>query len=203
MKARPQTPAEALPRVEVHPLTTARFADVATLFDEGGDPKWCSCMYFRRPGTSWSNSTGAANRDGLRKLARSDPAPGLMGYRDGRPVGWVGLAPREDYDRLASSKLLAPVDDRPVWSIVCFVVSRSARGQGVASAMLAAAVDYARKHGARTIEAYPLAQESGRVSAADAYHGPQSMFERAGFSVVATRRWNAASRPRPIVRLEL
>jgi GNAT superfamily N-acetyltransferase len=160
-------------------------------------------MYFRLPGTRWSNSTAATNRAGLRTLAADDPAPGLVGYSDGRPVAWVGLAPREDYDRLASSKLLAPVDEKPVWSIVCFVVSRSARGRGVASAMLAAAVDYAREHGARTIEAYPLAQESGRVSAAAAYHGPQSMFEKAGFSVVATRRWNAASRPRPIVRLEL
>ena len=189
--------------IDVRPLASERFDDLAELFGEGGDPKWCWCMYFRRRGVSWANTTPAANRAGLEELADNDPAPGLVGYRGDRAIAWVGLAPREDYDRLAHSKLLAPVDDRPVWSIVCFVVSRSARGQGVASAMLSAAIEYARAHGARIIEAYPVPEGTGRVPAASAYQGVQSMFEKAGFSLVATRRWNATSRPRPIVRLEL
>ena len=66
---------------------------------------------------------------GSRSLTRDGPPPGLVGYRDGRAVGWVSLAPRPAYDRLTHAKVLAPVDDKPVWSIVCFVVSRSARGR--------------------------------------------------------------------------
>ncbi len=108
----------------------------------------------------------------MEKLAeREDVAPGLLGYRDDRVVGWVSLGPREDYRRLASSKILAPVDDTPVWSIVCFVVSRRARGQGVAIELLAAAIDYARDHGATMLEAYPVDTTDGRVPAANAYHG--------------------------------
>ncbi len=189
--------------VTVQPLTAERFKDLAALFDEGGDPKWCWCMYFRKRGLSWSNSTPTQNRRGLRTLAAEDPAPGLVGYLDGRAVAWVSLAPREAYDRLGSSKVLAPVDDLPVWSIVCFVVSRTVRGSGLGTQMLAAAVDYARRQGAATLESYPVASERGRITPAAAFHGTQSMFEKAGFSVVARRQWSKTSPVRPIMRLEL
>jgi GNAT superfamily N-acetyltransferase len=187
----------------VEPLTEGRFADLAALFEEGGDPKWCWCMYFHKRGLSWSNSTAAGNRADLAELARHEPSPGLVCYHGERVVGWVSIAPREAYDRLSTAKLLAPVDERPVWSIVCFVVSREARGAGVGHVLLAAAVEYARSRGALTIEGYPVADERGRVPAASAFQGTQSMFEKAGFEVVETRRWNAASPPRPIMRLEL
>jgi GNAT superfamily N-acetyltransferase len=188
----------------IRPLTPDRFLDLAALFKEGGDPKWCWCTYFRVRGRDWSNSTAAGNRAEMEKLAeRDDPAPGLLAYRDGRGVGWVSLGPREDYERLATSKILARVDDMPVWSIVCFVVSRRARGQGVATELLAAAIDYARDHGVTMLEAYPVDTADGRVPAANAYHGPLPMFERAGFQVVERRQWNATTPVRPIVRLAL
>ena len=190
--------------LEIHPLTPERFADLAALFEEGGDPKWCWCTYFRFRGRDWSNSTAAGNRAALGKLAaRDDPAPGLVAYRDGRAVGWVSLGPREDYERLAFSKVLAPVDDTPVWSIVCFVVSREARGEGVASALLDAAIAYARAHRATTLEAYPVDTTDGRVPPANAFGGPLPIFERAGFAVVERRQWNKSTPVRPIVRLDL
>jgi GNAT superfamily N-acetyltransferase len=190
--------------IDIQPLTTDRFADLAALFNEGGDPKWCWCQYFRKQGLDWSNSTTAGNRSGLESLAaRPDLAPGLVGYRDGRVVGWVSLAPREDYERLEKAKLLARVDDKPVWALVCFVVSRKARGQGVASALLGGAIAYAREHGATMLEAYPVAAERGKVTPANAFHGVQSMYEKAGFSVVETRQWNKTSPVRPIMRLAL
>jgi GNAT superfamily N-acetyltransferase len=187
----------------VEPLTPDRFGDLARLFDEGGDPKTCWCMFFRLPSRDWSFSKPDEFRAGLERLTHDELAPGLVGYQDGRAVAWVSLAPRTDYARLTTARVLAPVDDKPVWSIVCFVVSRSARGRGVATAMLKAAIEFARQHGATTLEGYPLATERGRVSAANAYHGTQSMFEKAGFTVVAVRRANATTAPRPIVRLEL
>lgn len=189
--------------MEVVPLTSERFSDLAELFEEGGDPKWCWCMYFRTPGLDWTNSSPGGNRERLRALAAREVAPGLIGYRSGRAVGWVSLAPREAYGRLERSKLLARVDDTPVWSIVCFVVSRTARGQGVAAALLRGAIAYARDAGARVLEAYPVAAGRGRVSPSSAYQGVQSMYERAGFRVVETRQRNKSSPVRPIMRLEL
>jgi GNAT superfamily N-acetyltransferase len=198
------TDQSAAPGLEVYSLTTERFADLAELFNEGGDPKWCWCQYFRKQGLDWSNSTTAGNRSSLESLAaRPDLAPGLIGYRDGRVVGWVSLAPREDYHRLTNAKVLARVDDKPVWSVVCFVVSKQARGQGVAAAMLMGAIAYAREHGATMLEAYPVSATRGRISPANAFHGVQSMYEKAGFTVVATRQWNKTTPVRPIMRLSL
>ena len=190
--------------IDVLPLTPARFADLPALFEEGGDPRSCWCTHFRSRGRDWSNSTAAGNRAELKALARRDLAPGLVAYRDDRAVGWVSLAPREGYERLATSKILAPLDDVPVWSIVCFVVSRRSRRQGVAATLLDAAIEYARSHGATTLEAYPVEVPKGeRIPAANAYHGTLTMFERAGFTVVERRQWNATTPVRPIVRRAL
>jgi GNAT superfamily N-acetyltransferase len=186
--------------LEIAPLTPERFPDVAGLFRQGGDPKWCWCSYFRVRGLDWSNSTPRSNRDRLEGLAGLDPAPGLVAYRDGEAIGWVGLGPRETFDRLAHSRVLAPVDDRPVWSIVCFVVARPHRGQGVARALLDAAVDYARDQGATLVEGYPVDSGAARRDASSVYTGTLGMFERAGFSEVARRQWNRTSPIRPIVR---
>ena len=191
--------------LKILPLTPRRLPDLAELFGQGGDPKWCWCAYFRVRGMDWSNSTAAGNRrvleGAVRRNARSGRHPGLVAYRDGEAVGWVSLAPREEFERLEHSTVLARVDDRPVWSIVCFVVARRARGQGVAEALLTAAVAYAREHGATLLEGYPVDTTDGRrVPAANAYHGTLGMFERAGFRVVERRQFNASSPVRPIVR---
>ena len=143
--------------VHIHPLTPDRIPDLATLFDQGGDPKWCWCAWFRVRGRDWTNATAGENRKLLETAAKEqDHAPGLVAYEDDAVVGWVSLGPREDYERLAFSKALAPLDDKAVWSIVCFVVGRKSRGQGVAAGLLDAAIDYARDHGATTLEAYPV-----------------------------------------------
>ncbi len=188
--------------LEFRPLTPETWDALATLFAEGGDPKFCWCAFWRQRGLDWSNSTAERNRALLRRLAeRQEIAPGLVAFRGERAVGWVSVGPREDYERLEHSKVLARVDDRPVWSIVCFVVSRRERGRGVAAALLEAAGDYARDHGARLLEAYPVdTSGGGRVPSATVYTGTLGMFERAGFEVIATRQPNQATRPRPIVR---
>jgi GNAT superfamily N-acetyltransferase len=188
--------------LDVQPLTRARLPDLAALFDEGGDAKTCQCAFWRVPGsgTGWQDWTKAKNRAVIATLAGRDPAPGLVAYRDGRAVGWVSVGPREDYARLERSKVLARIDDKPVWSIVCFVVSKTVRGQGIARALLDAAVGYARDQGATLVEAYPVDPSRGRVPAASAYTGPLGMFERAGFEVVERRQWNATTPVRPIVR---
>jgi GNAT superfamily N-acetyltransferase len=193
--------------LEIKPLTPARLPDLASLFGQGGDPKWCWCAFYRVRGMTWANSSPADNRKVLERAVRTDArrghAPGLVAYRDGEAVGWVSLSPREEYERLEHSKVLARIDDKPVWSIVCFVVGRKARGRGVAAALLDAAVDYAREHGARLLEAYPVDTSSGRVPAAEAFKGTLGMFEGAGFRVVERRQFNKASPVRPIVRRAL
>ena len=190
--------------LDIQPLTPKRLPDLAALFGQGGDPKWCWCAYYRLRGVDFSAGSAQRNRRVLEGAVDSTAAegrnPGLVAYRDGEVVGWVSVGPRDDYERLQHSKALAPVDEKPVWSIVCFVVARSARGEGIATALLDAAVDYARQHGATLLEAYPIETDGQRVSSALVYKGTLGMFERAGFEVVERRRANATSAPRPIVR---
>ncbi|HEV7810372.1 MAG TPA: GNAT family N-acetyltransferase [Candidatus Limnocylindrales bacterium] len=99
-------------------------------------------------------------------------------------IGWVRVGPREDYQRLASSRVRPKIDETPVWSVVCFVVSKAARGRGLTTALLDAASDYAAAHGATTLEAYPVDPGDGRIASALGYSGLLSTFAAAGFEVV-------------------
>ena len=190
--------------LEIRPLTRERWGELAALFGQGGDPKWCWCAFYRVRSVDFRSATADSNRrvleEAVATTAAEGRAPGLLAYRGGEAVGWVSLGPRDDYERLRHSKVLAPIDERPVWSIVCFVVARSARGQGVARALLDGAMDYAREHGATLLEAYPVDTGGGRVPAATAYKGTVGMFEGAGFTVAERRRANASSAARPIMR---
>jgi len=144
-------------------------------------------------------------RQRLHEQAASSAPPGLVAFDGDRAVGWVSLGPRTDFERIVRSKVIPKIDDRPVWSIVCFAVASTARGRGVARALLEAAIDHARTRGAVALEAYPVAGPNGEpIHAEAAFTGTLPMFERAGFRVVAERASDPSSRhPRVVVRREL
>ncbi len=179
---------------EALPVTEGRWADLVELFDRPV-VRTCFCMFYRKTGTD--TGVGAENRLTMKALVDDGHVPGLIGYEDGVPVAWVSLGPREDYPKLRRSPVMKPVDDRPVWSIVCFFVDRSVRGTGLAQRMLRAAVDHARAHGARLVEAYPVDVE-GQKDPSEMFFGAKSMYDRAGFREVARRRPT-----RPVVRRAL
>ena len=116
----------------------------------------------------------------LARLARRRRAPGLVGYRGGEPIGWVAIGPRFDFSRIDRSRATPPVDDVAVWVIPCITVRRGHRGRGVAVALIRAAIDYAGKHGAPAVEAYPRA-DAKRVDDDFAFYGTAAMFRKAGF----------------------
>ena len=185
--------------MEILPVSPAILPKLVALFAAGGDPKWCWCQYWRKPGSNWSNTTPADNRADLERLAATDPAPGLVALVDDDAVGWVGLGPREDFPRLARSRTLPQLPGDGVWVVNCFVVARGSRRSGVAGALLEAAVGYARDHGATILEGYPVQTEGARIPSASAYTGTAGMFERSGFEVVAPSTSKAASAARRVV----
>ena len=188
-------------RMEIFPSSAAIWPAIVELFSAPGDARWCWCQWWRRPGSNWSNATVDENRGRLRALVDSDPAPGLVAMDGDRAVGWIGLGPRDDFERLARSRTLPQLPGDRVWVVNCFVVARAARRTGLARALLDAAVEYATRHGASTIEGYPVDPGEGRVSSASAYMGTTSMFERAGFTVAAPTTSKAGGgRPRVVVR---
>ena len=123
--------------MEIVPASPDRWPALADLFAAGGDPKWCWCQFWRKPGSNWTNTTADDNRASLRALVDEEPAPGLVALRDGVAVGWVGLGPREAFGRLERSRTIPRLEGDDVWSINCFVVARRERGQGIADALLA------------------------------------------------------------------
>ena len=179
---------------EVHPATKDRWDDLVELFDRP-IVRTCFCMFYRKTGSG--TGVGSQNRTAMRALVSRGTVPGLIGYEEGIPVAWVSLGPREDYAKLRRSPIMKPVDDRPVWSIVCFFVDQEARGRGLSERMLKAAVAYARSNGARLLEAYPVDRDD-RSHPDDMFFGAKSMYDLAGFREVARRR-----NTRPVMRRTL
>ena len=188
-------------KLTIRPLTRERWPDLETLFASKGlsIPRHCWCMYYRKSGSGTplpARTTRAqANRAELKALVDAGEPPGLIAYRGRVPVGWVSLGPREAYARLARSPVMKPVDELPVWSIVCFVVPPENRGQGIGRALLAGAIAYAKKRRVRLLEAYPV-DKRDRSSADAMWFGAKSMYDAAGFEEVARRRPH-----RPVVRI--
>jgi len=187
--------AKRAPALAFHPATAERWADVERLFGERGACAGCWCMLWRLPRKDWEAGQGEGNRRALRKLVRGGAEPGVLAYRDGEPIGWCAVAPRADYPALARSRVLEPVDDRPVWSVACLFVARPHRRCGVSARLLEAAVVHAGRHGATIVEGYPTVPSTDRAPDAFLWTGTAAAFEWAGFREVARR-----SPTRPIVR---
>jgi len=183
--------------LEFHPLTDDRWTDFAKLFGKRGACGGCWCMWWRQTAKEYEASKGEKNRRKMKRIVASGKEPGIIAYHEGEPVGWCAVAPRLEYTRLSTSRILKPLDDRPVWSIVCLFVAKSHRGRGVSGALIEAAVEFAHGRGGRIVEAYPV-EPKKRMPDAFAFHGLAVSYSRAGFKEVARR-----SATRPIMRFEL
>jgi len=171
------------------PLDDATWVDLETLVDRprGSIVRGCWCMYYRRSGpVSISAAAAPANKAQLRDLVDRGTTPGLRGYLGEVPVGWISLGPREEYSRLRRSRVMKPVDDADVWSIVCTYVDNAHRGKGIQHRLLAAAIDFARDNGVRLLEAYPV-DKPVRSHDDFMFFGSRSLYERAGFHEVVRR----------------
>ena len=189
--------------IRVQPATPDRWPDVAAVF-EGDGARGCWCQYWRQSSARYSaGGPGSGERNLRAQVDEGPPAPGLIAYADGEPAGWLGLGPRASMERLVRSRTIPAIDALPVWSIVCFKVRVSHRRKGVARALLDAAIDYAARHGAPALEAYPIDAQGERLDVAFSYVGFTSMFEAAGFERVAETTARSAGRPRVLMRRSL
>lgn len=174
--------------VEIHVATPDRWEDVASLFERPGPrggtpiPAGCWCQYWHTRGREYWEGHGMPNQKQLEEQLQGGVAPALIAYDGAEAIGWCRLGPRETFERLAHSKTLAPLDDEPVWSVVCFYVHPSAKRRGVASALLGAGVELAAKRGAPILEGYAARPHHPNI---DSYTGYLPMFLAAGFEQVA------------------
>jgi len=181
---------------KIVPLTPDRWADFETLFGPHGACGGCWCMFWKLPRKEFSAGEGEINRSAQRQIVLSGQIPGLLAYRDGIPVGWLAVEPRDHYPVLKNSRILKPLDDLHVWSLTCFFVAKKYRNQGLTVALLKSAIDFVAEQGGKVLEGYPVEpRDAEKMSPIFIYHGLASAFIKAGFFEAARR-----SETRPIMR---
>ena len=186
--------------IEVVRATPERWDDVVAVM--GDTDRGCWCQAPRGLVAGGRNAPAGARRAGLRSQLHDDPPPGMLAYIGGEVAGWCGFGVRPRLPRLARSRTIPTIDDRAVWSILCFKVRVGFRRRGVAAALLASLVEDARRSGAPGVEAYPIDPEGGRVDVSFGYVGVTTMFEQAGFRRVLETDARSDGRPRWLMRLD-
>ena len=180
--------------LKIVPVTPERWDDLERLFGPNGACAGCWCMWWRVTAGEYKAMKGAPNREALHGIVQAGDAPGLLAYDGETPVGWIAIAPREDYPRWAKTNA-AKESDRVlrergidpahgVWAATCFFVARSARKRGLTVALLEEGVKHAREKGAKVVEGFPLLPRTKSVPAAFAWTGFLSAFLNAGFEEV-------------------
>ncbi|MES2847575.1 MAG: GNAT family N-acetyltransferase [Bacteroidota bacterium] len=179
-------------------LTAGNWNDFEKLFGANGACGGCWCMTWRLSSAAYSKTKGDGNKKLMKAIVKKF-SPGVMAFANGEAVGWCAVAPRKEYVRLETSRVLKPVDDKEVWSVSCFFIKKDFRRKGLSTALLQAAVDFAFDNGAAIVEGYPVEQNktSGKTMPdVFAWTGMAATFTRAGFKEVERR-----SESRPIMRL--
>ncbi|MGQ3383464.1 GNAT family N-acetyltransferase [Glutamicibacter sp. TV12E] len=185
--------------LRIEPLTEPRMEDFAAVVNPNHRQKHCWCLSHRLSAQEIRERGGEDRYEAMCSLAREKIAPGVIAYLEDQPVGWCSISPRARIPRLENSKLIRPVDDLAVWSIICMVVRGGYRRRGVNRQMVLGALDYAKSQGAPAVEAYPVDPE-GRMDLTMAFVGTRKMFEEAGFEVVGVSDAVASRMPRLIMR---
>ncbi|WP_134768572.1 GNAT family N-acetyltransferase [Nocardioides sp. 1609] len=184
-----------------HPVTPDRFDDFVAVVNPNRRDTHCWCLSHRLSAREVHDLGGGDREVAARALGRRGNPPGVVGYDDqGTPVGWCSIGPRADNTRLSSSKLITPIDDVPVWSIICVVVRGGHRRRGVTTPLIEGAVAYAADRGAPAVEAYPVDPGERRMDLTMAFVGTRRMFEKAGFEVVGETAAMASKMPRLVMR---
>lgn len=170
---------------------------------KSADATGCWCLTYRNRRTEGHPPGPLTKPDRMAALCRRDLAPGVLAYDGDEPVGWAAVAPRQHTTFAYNEKFprLDPERD-DIWSLWCLKVRPGRRGAGLAGILLGGAVDFARRHGAAVVEAYPLDNQGARVALGAAYAGTRTLFERAGFRQVADTTSVLDGFPRIVMRLD-
>jgi len=187
-----------IPELRFEPLSKKNWPLFETLFGEKGACGGCWCMHFRLPKKEWeSGKKNGDNKMKMQRLVDQKIPSGFIAVYQNKAIAWAALAPREDFVKLAGSRIHKPIDDKKVWSIPCTFIHKNFRQQGVSVALLKGIIEYAKKQKINILEAYPTIP-SGKLPDAFAWIGLYKSFQKAGFEIVDQKSPN-----RPMVRYYL
>ena len=178
-----------------YPVTKENWKDFENLFGEKGGCEGCWCMYWRMRRKEYDSLRGAGTKKKMKNLVKNGTIPGILAYEDDKPIGWCSVAPREDFPVLENSRILKRIDDKPVWSVVCFFIQKNYRKKGLSVELLNAAKAFVKTNKGKIIEGYPVEPQTGKTADVFAWTGLSIAFRKAGFKEVLRR-----SQTRPIMR---
>jgi GNAT superfamily N-acetyltransferase len=182
-------------QVRIVPANQASWDDLTAIFSADYAAR-CLCQRFKVPGWIWRDTTQDERTSALcSQTACGNPdAPttsGLVGYVEDEPAGWVAVEPRTAYPKLRTSRIpwagrAEDKDDDGIWAVTCFVVRKGYRGRGLTYPLARATIDFARTHGARALEAYPMITQPGKeITWGELHVGPRQAFAEAGFREIS------------------
>lgn len=158
-------------------------------------PASCQCQRYKMQPKECLVRTSVEERADRFRIQTDPDAPdaeattGLVAYLDDEPVGWCAVEPRTAYiglvrgGRVAWTGRSEDRTDDSVWAVTCFVTRAGFRRRGISRALARAAVEFARDHGARAVEGYPM---TTRNAVLDELHvGTEGTFAAAGFTEVS------------------
>lgn len=185
-----------LSELTIKPLSLHNWQDFLSLFGEKGACGNCWCMSFRFSKKEFiAGKENLGNQKAMYQLVQTNQPTGLLAYFNKQPIAWCAFAPREDFAKLQRSRVHQPIDHQHVWSIPCTFIHKSYRRMGVSVNLLIKVVEYAKLHGIKVLEAYPVIPTQEKLPDAFAWIGLYKSFESAGFEIVDHR-----SKNRPMVR---
>jgi GNAT superfamily N-acetyltransferase len=187
--------------LRIVPSREAEWDDVAAVFGDRGPASRCWCQRYKLfPGESFAGLGPEVLAGRMRE--QTERGSGLVAYLGDDPVGWCAVEPRPAYHGLLRKTFRIhwegrdeDRDDESVWSVTCLLARAGYRKRGVARALAEAAVEHARAHGARAVEAYPIVVKN--VLSEELHVGTESVFADAGMTVVSR-----PSKRRVVMRLD-
>jgi GNAT superfamily N-acetyltransferase len=181
-----------------YPVTKESWKDFESLFGEKGACAGCWCMYWRMRRKDYDAQRGSGTKRKMKNLINGGIIPGILAYDNDVPVGWCSVAPREDFPVLENSRVLQRIDDKPVWSVVCFFINKDYRRKGLSVELLNAAKKYVKNNGGKILEGYPVEPKAAKSPDVFVWTGLASAFRKAGFKEIIRR-----SETRPIMRFSI
>jgi GNAT superfamily N-acetyltransferase len=174
-----------LSHLTFEPLTRSNWNKFLRLFGENGACGNCWCMYYRLSRSEFHDGkSDDGNKNAFKDIVWADKPTGILALYEGEAIAWCAFAPREDFIKLAKSRVHKRIDDKRVWSIPCFFIDKRFRRNGVSVALLKGVIDYSRSNGIEILEAYPTIPTKEKLPDSFLWIGLYKSFERAGFEIV-------------------
>lgn len=186
--------AKGEPAYTTRPLDADTWGDFARLV-EANNGVWggCWCIGFHPEGVG-KGTTAGQNREAKREHVRKGTVHQILVYHGDHCVGWCQYGRPAELPNIKNPKAYEKeLAGLPDWRIGCIFTDKGRRGEGVARAAVAGALDAIKEAGGGLVEAYPEQLEDRPPQRGAYLHtGPEDLFTQFGFErdrKIAKWRW--------------